>query len=267
MANQQTSSIDFPMNSNNTYLVDDQSDSNNSTTGNPLIHPVTSLLQSSSTLTSQQQQQQQSHYQPVSFIPPNTASPPFDFTIDIHQSISIQQMLQRFWHSQYDQVTRQQQHQQQQHDTSIDYKGYQLPLARIKKIMRIEEDVKMISGEAPIIFSKACELFVLELTLRSWCLTEQDNRRTLQRNDVTSAIAQSEMYDFLIDVIPRAFYTTTMNKGSVIEVSGGGGGGTDSGTEGGHASSQVGSGEEGEGEEDGDDDGSGEEGSETNEGE
>lgn len=265
MANQQTSSIDFPMNSsNNTYLVDDQSDNNNSTTGNPLIHPVTSLIQSSSTLTSQQQQQQQTHYQPVSFIPPNTASPPFDFTIDIHQSISIQQMLQRFWHSQYDQVTR---HQHQQHDTSSDYKGYQLPLARIKKIMRIEEDVKMISGEAPIIFSKACELFVLELTLRSWCLTEQDNRRTLQRNDVSSAIAQSEMYDFLIDVIPRAFYTTTMNKGSVIEVSGsgsgGGGGGTDSsGTEGGHASGQGVSGEEGEDEEE-----SGEEGSETNEGE
>lgn len=61
----------------------------------------------------------------------------------------------------------------------------------------------MISGEAPIIFSKACELFILELTLRSWALTESDNRRTLQRNDIINAASQCEMYDFLIDVIPK----------------------------------------------------------------
>ncbi|KAL0312624.1 UNVERIFIED_CONTAM: Nuclear transcription factor Y subunit C-4 [Sesamum radiatum] len=38
-----------------------------------------------------------------------------------------------------------------------------LPLARIKKIMKSSsEEVKMISGEAPIVFSKACELFIEE---------------------------------------------------------------------------------------------------------
>lgn len=114
-------------------------------------------------------------------------------------------MLHRFWETQYDQITRQE----------SDYKAYQLPLARIKKIMRIEEDVKMISGEAPIIFSKACELFVLELTLRSWCFTEHDNRRTLQRSDVANAVSQSEMYDFLVDVIPRS--ERGMLKGAVVD--------------------------------------------------
>jgi hypothetical protein len=38
----------------------------------------------------------------------------------------------------------------------------------------------MISAEAPILFAKACEMFILELTLRSWYQTEEFKRRTLQ---------------------------------------------------------------------------------------
>jgi nuclear transcription factor Y gamma len=36
-----------------------------------------------------------------------------------------------------------------------DLKNYNLPLARVKKIMKSDEDVRMISAEAPILFSKA----------------------------------------------------------------------------------------------------------------
>ncbi len=42
-----------------------------------------------------------------------------------------------------------------------------LPLARIKRIMKSDEDVRMISAEAPVVLARACELFVLELTLRA----------------------------------------------------------------------------------------------------
>lgn len=38
----------------------------------------------------------------------------------------------------------------------------------------------MISAEVPILFAKACELFIMELTMRSWCNTEENKRRTLQ---------------------------------------------------------------------------------------
>jgi hypothetical protein len=34
--------------------------------------------------------------------------------------------------------------------------------------MKADEDVRMISAEAPVIFARACEMFILELTLRSW---------------------------------------------------------------------------------------------------
>ena len=38
--------------------------------------------------------------------------------------------------------------------------------------MRMDDDVKMISVETPFVFSKACELFVIELTFRAWVLAE-----------------------------------------------------------------------------------------------
>lgn len=61
----------------------------------------------------------------------------------------------------------------------------------------------MISAEAPILFAKAAELFIMELTLRAWIHTEDNKRRTLQRNDIAMAISKFDMFDFLIDIVPR----------------------------------------------------------------
>ncbi|KAI8610549.1 histone-fold-containing protein [Chytriomyces sp. MP71] len=90
-------------------------------------------------------------------------------------------------------------------DEFHDWKFHQLPLARIKKVMKLDEDAKsmMISAEAPIVFAKACELFILELTLRAWTHTEENKRRTLQKSDISVALQKADMYDFLIDVVPR----------------------------------------------------------------
>ena len=38
----------------------------------------------------------------------------------------------------------------------------------------------MISAEAPVLFAKACELFIRDLTKRSWLHAEENKRRTLQ---------------------------------------------------------------------------------------
>ena len=84
-----------------------------------------------------------------------------------------------------------------------DYKLHQLPLARIKKVMKADPDVKMISAEAPILFAKGCDIFITELTMRAWIHAEENKRRTLQRSDIASALARSDMFDFLIDIVPR----------------------------------------------------------------
>ncbi|XXZ98198.1 CCAAT- binding transcription factor component [Meyerozyma guilliermondii] len=84
-----------------------------------------------------------------------------------------------------------------------DFKNHQLPLARIKKVMKTDEDVKMISAEAPILFAKGCDVFITELTMRAWIHAEENKRRTLQKSDIAAALTKSDMFDFLIDVVPR----------------------------------------------------------------
>lgn len=38
----------------------------------------------------------------------------------------------------------------------------------------------MISAEVPIMFSKAVEMFITELSLRAWLHTDEAKKRTLQ---------------------------------------------------------------------------------------
>lgn len=108
------------------------------------------------------------------------------------QQQELEQQVQSFWANQRQEIER-----------LTEFKNHSLPLARIKKIMKADEDVRMISAEAPIVFARACEMFILELTLRAWNHTEENKRRTLQKNDIAAAIARTDVFDFLVDIIPR----------------------------------------------------------------
>ncbi|CAG5100136.1 Similar to Ift52: Intraflagellar transport protein 52 homolog (Mus musculus) [Cotesia congregata] len=100
-----------------------------------------------------------------------------------------------------------------------DLKTQSLPLARIKKIMKLDGDVKMISAEAPMLFSKAAEIFIHELTLRAWIHTEDNKRRTLQRNDIAMAITKYDQFDFLIDIVPRDELKQSKAQDNVVRTS------------------------------------------------
>ncbi|XP_053208124.1 nuclear transcription factor Y subunit gamma-like [Panonychus citri] len=107
-----------------------------------------------------------------------------------------QQMLDTFWQRVTEDI---------KNLANADFKNQELPLARIKKIMKLDDDVKvmMISAEAPVLFAKAAEIFITELSLRAWIHTEDNKRRTLQRNDIAMAITKYDQFDFLIDIVPR----------------------------------------------------------------
>ncbi|KAK9102706.1 hypothetical protein Sjap_019960 [Stephania japonica] len=113
-------------------------------------------------------------------------------SLESHLLQMERQNLQLFWRQQMLEL-----------DQISDFRQHQLPLARIKRVMKSDEDVKMISADAPILFAKACELFILELTLRSWLQTEGNRRRTLQRADIANAIRRGEVLDFLLEVVPK----------------------------------------------------------------
>jgi nuclear transcription factor Y gamma len=85
--------------------------------------------------------------------------------------------------------------------TPNEFKNHQLPLARVKKIMKTDEDVKMISSETPALFAKACEMFIIEITRRAWVHTDDNKRRTLQKSDVADCIHNTIIFDFLVDVL------------------------------------------------------------------
>ncbi|KAL8033169.1 hypothetical protein ABFX02_13G144400 [Erythranthe guttata] len=127
-------------------------------------------------------------------MPAGTVCSPASLAHHHHHLIHSQQQkqLHAFWANQLREINQ-----------TTDFKNHTLPLARIKKIMKADEDVRMISAKAPVIFAKACEIFVLELTLRSWINTEENKRRTLQKNDIAAAISRTDVFDFLVDIIPR----------------------------------------------------------------
>jgi nuclear transcription factor Y gamma len=98
----------------------------------------------------------------------------------------LNQMLEDFWQSGRSAIER--------IDPEVeDFRTSALPLARIKKVMKLDEDVRMVAHDAPLVFAKACELFIEELTLRGWDYTDKNKRRTLQRSDVAIATEQSDI--------------------------------------------------------------------------
>jgi len=111
----------------------------------------------------------------------------------VNPSYAIQNArLRKFWREQMEEI-----------QATSDFKTHLLPLARIKKIMKSDEDVRMISSEAPVLFAKACEMFILELTTRAWVHAQESKRRTLQRSDIAAAITKTDIFDFLVDIVPR----------------------------------------------------------------
>ncbi|XP_022642768.1 nuclear transcription factor Y subunit C-6-like [Vigna radiata var. radiata] len=104
----------------------------------------------------------------------------------------LEQQLSKFWAKQHQEV-----------EETSESRNHCLPLARIKKIMKSDEDVRMVSAEAPVLLAKACEMFIMELTMRAWANVEENKRRTLSKNDIAAAMSKTDMYDFLVDIVPR----------------------------------------------------------------
>jgi nuclear transcription factor Y gamma len=97
-----------------------------------------------------------------------------------------------FWASQIEEIEK-----------TVDFKTNNIPLMRIKKIMKADEQVNNISAETLPLFAKACEMFIMQLTIRSWANAEFNKRKTLQKCDIASAIANTDVFDFLIDIAPN----------------------------------------------------------------
>lgn len=64
----------------------------------------------------------------------------------------------------------------------------------------------MVSNDAPIIMAKACELLIIDLAYRSEFFCKKAKRKVLNKEDICTTISNMEMFDFLIDMIPKDEY-------------------------------------------------------------
>eukprot|EP01083_Nonionella_stella_P075375 204878_1 len=78
-----------------------------------------------------------------------------------------------------------------------------LPKRRIIKIMKLEPTQFKMSLIALELMAIVIEIFIRDLISRAYKYTIKDNRKSLQLQDICRAVQSDNMYDFLIDIIPR----------------------------------------------------------------
>uniref|UniRef100_A0A0N4ZGA8 CBFD_NFYB_HMF domain-containing protein n=1 Tax=Parastrongyloides trichosuri TaxID=131310 RepID=A0A0N4ZGA8_PARTI len=88
-----------------------------------------------------------------------------------------------------------------------------LPLARVKKIMKIDDQIRdqMISAEVPLVLSIGAELFIEELMTISYEAATEHKRKTIQKTDISLAVSRNDHFDFLIDFVPRDYSSVNDN--------------------------------------------------------
>ncbi|KAF0978163.1 hypothetical protein FDP41_002678 [Naegleria fowleri] len=78
-----------------------------------------------------------------------------------------------------------------------------MPVARVRRIMKSDADVRTISQEAVIVVSKAAEKIIEHLARESLKNATKENRKTIQYSDMSDAVKSCDVFDFLEDIIPE----------------------------------------------------------------
>lgn len=77
--------------------------------------------------------------------------------------------------------------------------GLILPVARIRKICKLDPDVKGMSKESTMLIAKATELFCAKLGNECVTMAQMQNRRKLLPEDVVEVCSMKERFMFLKD--------------------------------------------------------------------
>ncbi|KAF3310363.1 hypothetical protein TWF173_009829 [Orbilia oligospora] len=138
-----------------------------------------------------------------------------------------------------------------------------LPLARVRKIIKLDDDIDACTPAAAFLISVAAEEFIWHIAEQAHKMTkvEKKPRKNIQYKDLANAVARIDNLEFLADVIPRTvpFGKAMMKKMGTTTVkksSSGAGEGTSKGNRAVKGAVVDDSGEEGEEEEEGSDGGS-----------
>ncbi|XP_055380151.1 DNA polymerase epsilon subunit 4 [Condylostylus longicornis] len=73
----------------------------------------------------------------------------------------------------------------------------QLPLSKIRALMKLDPDLHLASSEAVFSVAKATELFIESLAKEAYSFTAQSKKKTVQKKDVDLAISSIDSLMFL----------------------------------------------------------------------
>lgn len=71
------------------------------------------------------------------------------------------------------------------------------PMARVKKIIKADPDVRTVNKEATMLIAKTTELVVMKLAEASMQAAHRGKRKTINYNDILSAVQEHGEFEFL----------------------------------------------------------------------
>lgn len=80
--------------------------------------------------------------------------------------------------------------------------GTALPVARIKRIMKLDPEIQNISNEAAVGIGIATELFLAFVGKESMTIAQAEKRKGLAYRDLATAVVKSNYLQFLKPIIP-----------------------------------------------------------------
>ncbi|KAM3358580.1 chromatin accessibility complex protein 1 [Capsicum galapagoense] len=79
----------------------------------------------------------------------------------------------------------------------------QLPVSRLKKIMKLDQDIKKVNSEALHLIASSTELFLESLAEKSAQVALEKNRKTMKLEHLRVAVKRHQpTSDFLLDSLP-----------------------------------------------------------------
>ncbi|CAN6610506.1 hypothetical protein TRVA0_004S02740 [Trichomonascus vanleenenianus] len=78
-----------------------------------------------------------------------------------------------------------------------------IPLARVKRIIKQDDEVVTVSSGAVYAIATATELFANYFAEQAYLSAQADKRKKLQYQDFATAVANIDQLEFLADIVPK----------------------------------------------------------------
>ncbi|EIM22911.1 histone-fold-containing protein [Wallemia mellicola] len=82
-------------------------------------------------------------------------------------------------------------------------KNTKFPVARIKKIMQMDDEVGKVAQATPVLISKALELFMQALVDETLKVTQDKGAKKMTAQHLKQSIEKTEQFDFLSEIAEK----------------------------------------------------------------